>query len=68
MALDKGKSKSIYFIGDDEEIPFRDFITAMLDTQDVPIPTKSIPRWLVSIDVKEVSVYRNGLKIVFMVR
>jgi len=42
-AAEKGRGGEIYFVTDGEPVVFRDFITAMLATQDVAAPTRSVP-------------------------
>ncbi|MCB1320454.1 MAG: NAD-dependent epimerase/dehydratase family protein [Leptospiraceae bacterium] len=46
LALTRGKNGAIYFITDDEVWTFRDFLTAMLATQNIDMPDKSIPAWI----------------------
>ncbi|RZU38851.1 NAD-dependent epimerase/dehydratase family protein [Edaphobacter modestus] len=46
LALDKGRSGEVYFVTDGAPIPFRSFITSMLETQGIVAPTKSVPRWI----------------------
>lgn len=46
LAADKGKGGEVYFLTDGEPVEFREWITALLATQDVTPPDKSIPRWL----------------------
>lgn len=48
LALTKGKPGSIYFITDDEDQTVRSFLTAMLGTQGVVLPDKSVPSFLAS--------------------
>lgn len=40
----KGRGGEIYFLGDDEPVRFRDFATALMATQGVMAPEKSVPR------------------------
>lgn len=42
---EKGRPGESYFITDDAPVVFRDFITAMLRTQGVEPPTRSLPAW-----------------------
>jgi len=46
-AAERGRGGEIYFVTDGEPVVFRDFITAMLATQDVAAPTRSVPLPLV---------------------
>ncbi|HSK50694.1 MAG TPA: NAD-dependent epimerase/dehydratase family protein [Solirubrobacterales bacterium] len=45
LGAEKGRPGESYFITDDEPVVFRDFITAMLRTQGVEPPTRSLPAW-----------------------
>lgn len=45
LGAEKGRPGESYFITDDEPIVFRDFITAMLRSQGVEPPTRSLPAW-----------------------
>lgn len=38
-----------YFVTDGEPIVFREFLTEMMATQNVALPSKSVPRWLAAI-------------------
>lgn len=49
LAIARGKGGDIYFLGDDEPVKFRDFVTALLATQGVEAPEKSVPRALLRI-------------------
>jgi nucleoside-diphosphate-sugar epimerase len=44
LAWRKGRGGEVYFITDGERVMFRDFITALLDTQGIAAPDKSMPR------------------------
>lgn len=44
LAIARGKGGEIYFLGDDEPVRFRDFATALMATQGVMAPDKSVPR------------------------
>ncbi|KRA98470.1 epimerase [Devosia sp. Root685] len=44
LAIARGKGGDIYFLGDNEPIRFRDFVTALLATQGIKPPDKSLPR------------------------
>ncbi|TGK56252.1 NAD-dependent epimerase/dehydratase family protein [Leptospira wolffii] len=48
LALTKGKAGQIYFITDDEVQTVRSFLTAMLGTQGLILPTKSVPGFIAS--------------------
>ncbi|MCB1325338.1 MAG: NAD-dependent epimerase/dehydratase family protein [Spirochaetales bacterium] len=48
LALTGGVPGQVYFITDDEKLTYRKFLTAMLETQNVTMPTKSIPGWIAS--------------------
>jgi nucleoside-diphosphate-sugar epimerase len=45
LAATKGRSGEAYFVTDDEPVVFREFITAMLETQGVEPPDRSLPGW-----------------------
>lgn len=42
-AAERGRGGEVYFVTDGEPVVFRDFITAMLATQGVVAPTRSVP-------------------------
>lgn len=44
LAIARGEGGQIYFMGDEEPVRFRDFVTALLATQGVDAPEKSVPR------------------------
>jgi nucleoside-diphosphate-sugar epimerase len=46
LAIVRGKGGEVYFLGDDEPVRFRDFATALMATQGVKAPEKSVPRAL----------------------
>jgi nucleoside-diphosphate-sugar epimerase len=46
LAAEKGKPGEPYFVTDGEPVVFREFVSAMLDTQGVRAPSRSIPSWL----------------------
>lgn len=46
LALRYGSDGESYFLTDGEPVAFRTFITALLNTQGVSAPDKTIPRWL----------------------
>jgi nucleoside-diphosphate-sugar epimerase len=43
---ERGKPGEAYFITDGEPVVFREFISAMLETQDVEPPSRELPAWL----------------------
>jgi nucleoside-diphosphate-sugar epimerase len=43
LGATKGKPGGVYFITDDEPVVFRDFVSAMLRTQGVEPPTRTLP-------------------------
>lgn len=47
LALRRGRSGEVYFLSDGEPVVFRSFISALLETQGVPAPDKTVPRPLV---------------------
>jgi nucleoside-diphosphate-sugar epimerase len=46
LAAEKGRPGESYFITDDEPVVFREFVSAMLRTQDAEPPNRSLPGWL----------------------
>lgn len=46
-AAERGRGGEIYFVTDGEPVVFREFISAMLATQDVAAPTRSVPVFVV---------------------
>lgn len=46
LAAKKGRAGEAYFITDDEPVVFREFVTAMLQTQHVNPPDRNMPSWL----------------------
>lgn len=46
LALEKGRAGRVYFVSDGDPVPFRDFVTELLETQQVKAPTRVVPRWL----------------------
>ena len=42
----KGRGGDAYFVTDGEPVVFRDFVSALLDTQGVQAPSRSIPTWV----------------------
>lgn len=49
LALCHGRGGQVYFITDGEPVPFREFVTALLLTQGLNPPEKSIPRLLLRV-------------------
>jgi len=47
LGADKGKGGETYFLTDGEPQDFREFISAMLATQNVDAGAKKVPRWVV---------------------
>ena len=47
LALEKGEGGEAYFIVDEDSHSFRDLFSGMLATQDLSVPDKSIPSWVV---------------------
>jgi nucleoside-diphosphate-sugar epimerase len=45
LAAEKGGPGEAYFVTDDEPVAFREFVTAMLETQGVEPPDRSLPAW-----------------------
>ncbi|HEV7769969.1 MAG TPA: NAD-dependent epimerase/dehydratase family protein [Solirubrobacterales bacterium] len=45
LAAEKGKPGESYFVTDGEPLIFREFVTAMLQTQGVEPPGRSLPAW-----------------------
>ena len=45
LAAEKGRPGEAYFVTDDEPVVFREFVTAMLRTQGVEPPDRSLPAW-----------------------
>lgn len=45
LAAEKGASGEAYFVTDGEPVVFREFVTAMLETQGVEPPDRSLPAW-----------------------
>ena len=47
LAIEKGKGGEAYFITDNENFSFNNFLTSLLDTQGRKVSGKSVPGWLV---------------------
>ena len=45
LAAEKGRAGEAYFVTDGEPVVFREFVEAMLATQGVEPPTRSLPGW-----------------------
>ena len=45
LAARKGRPGEAYFVTDDEPVVFREFVTAMMRTQGVEPPDRSVPAW-----------------------
>ena len=45
LAADRGREGEAYFVTDGEPVEFRSFVSALLETQGVEAPTRSVPRW-----------------------
>src|SRR4029077_3813140 len=45
LAAEKGRPGEAYFLTDGEPVVFREFVTAMLETQGVEPPDRSLPAW-----------------------
>jgi nucleoside-diphosphate-sugar epimerase len=45
LAAEKGRPGESYFVTDGEPVVFREFVTAMLETQGVTPPDRSLPAW-----------------------
>ena len=45
LAAEKGRAGEAYFITDGEPVVFREFVTALIETQGVEPPDRSLPSW-----------------------
>jgi nucleoside-diphosphate-sugar epimerase len=45
LAAEKGHPGEAYFVTDGEPVVFREFVTALLETQGVEAPSRSLPAW-----------------------
>lgn len=52
LAAEKGAPGQIYFVTDGEPRPFRDFVSAMLETQGIKAPRGSVPRFVIKAVVR----------------
>ena len=46
LALTHGRGGCAYFITDNEQVHFKDFLTRLMQTQGVALPERSLPGWL----------------------
>lgn len=46
LGAQKGRGGEAYFVTDGEPVVFREFVSALLETQGVHAPTRSIPAWV----------------------
>jgi nucleoside-diphosphate-sugar epimerase len=46
LAAERGAPGEAYFVSDGEPVVFREFVTALLETQGVRAPSRNLPRWL----------------------
>ena len=46
LAATKGAPGEVYFVTDGEPVVFREFVSALLETQRVEPPTRTLPAWL----------------------
>jgi nucleoside-diphosphate-sugar epimerase len=44
-AAERGRGGEVYFVTDGPPVSFREFVTALLDTQGMAAPTRTAPRW-----------------------
>lgn len=49
LAIAHGANGQVYFIADDAPVPFREFVSRLLDTQGIAAPNKTVPGWLVKV-------------------
>jgi nucleoside-diphosphate-sugar epimerase len=45
LAAERGRAGEAYFVTDDEPVVFREFVTAMLQTQGIEPPDRNLPAW-----------------------
>jgi nucleoside-diphosphate-sugar epimerase len=45
LAADRGRAGEAYFVTDDESVVFREFVSALIETQGVEPPDRSLPGW-----------------------
>jgi nucleoside-diphosphate-sugar epimerase len=46
LAAERGRPGEVYFLTDGEPVQFREFVTRMVATQGVALPSRSLPHWL----------------------
>jgi nucleoside-diphosphate-sugar epimerase len=46
LGAKRGRAGNAYFVTDGEPVVFREFVSALLDSQGVEPPTRSVPAWL----------------------
>jgi nucleoside-diphosphate-sugar epimerase len=46
LACEKARSRAVYFLKDGPPMKFRDFFSALIQTQGITPGTRSMPRWL----------------------
>ena len=46
LAARNGRGGEVYFVTDGEPVQFREFVSALLETQGVEAPSRSIPTWV----------------------
>ncbi|WEK02800.1 MAG: NAD-dependent epimerase/dehydratase family protein [Candidatus Devosia phytovorans] len=49
LALAKGRGGEVYFLSDNDDLPFRHFVTGMLASQGLTAPDKTVPRPLLRL-------------------
>jgi nucleoside-diphosphate-sugar epimerase len=49
LATGMGRPGGVYFVTDGEPVVFRDFITELVATQGVEVPSRSMPAWLAKV-------------------
>lgn len=52
LSLTKGRSGEVYFVSDGESISYFDFFTSLMQTENIKIPSSSIPSWLARFAAK----------------
>jgi nucleoside-diphosphate-sugar epimerase len=46
LGANKGRAGEVYFVTDGEPVEFREFVSALMKTQGVEAPSRSIPTWV----------------------
>ena len=46
LGAQQGRGGEAYFVTDGEPVAFREFVSALLETQGVTAPGRSVPTWL----------------------